>query len=276
MSADTARTSACATLSLSNVCEKSGLEMCGARTRACRVDTRVDAPLAPPGRPAILFGPGDQSRLHWIVLDIECNSLPLPLIPYPMIVRFPLPERLSGPAEQAIRFPSRVTFQRFHQPARRYLRQQQHMDMVGHHHETGKLVMSECRPPMQGLHHQARDGLLAEEHGTSSSGVQLAVQPDESLAGRGFVVWREMVRTNAAVKVPGKKQPAILGIEVRKAANGEHIQLVGLSREKSRVSACATSREKFAALRVHHPQRMCSRPPDGACWRGGGPHRPGT
>ena len=73
------------------------------------VCARRGAPLAPPGRPEILFGPGNQSRLHRIVLDIERNSTPLPLAPYPMIVRFPLPERLSGTAEQAIRFPSRVT-----------------------------------------------------------------------------------------------------------------------------------------------------------------------
>src|ERR1017187_5891586 len=129
------------------------------------------------------------------------------------------------------------------------------MNMVGHHHETPKLIMSECRSPMQRLYHQAGDSLLAREPSPPASRVQLMVQPDESLAGRGFAGWWEVVWTNAPVKVPGKKQPAILWIQVRKAAHGAHMQLVESSREKSRLrnagvdtsvdaarkSACATA-----------------------------------
>jgi len=43
--------------------------------------------------------------------------------------------------------------------------------------------MSERFPTVQGLHHQAGDGLLAKEHGTGTSRIQLAIQPDEGLAG---------------------------------------------------------------------------------------------
>ena len=98
------------------------------------------------------------------------------------------------------------------------------MNMVRHHHEGSQLIMSEFRPPMQGLHHQIRDGTLAEEHGTSTRHVQLSVQPDEGLTGRRFVGRREVARTDSAVKAPGKKQPAILGIKVRQAANGDHTE----------------------------------------------------
>jgi hypothetical protein len=96
------------------------------------------------------------------------------------------------------------------------------MNMVRHHHERSWFIMAEFRPPAQGLYHQASDGFLAKEHGTGMSHVQLAVQPDESLTSRRFVGWRELVATDSAVKTPGKKQPAILGIEVRQAANGDH------------------------------------------------------
>ena len=98
------------------------------------------------------------------------------------------------------------------------------MNMVRHYDERSEFIMSQFRPPVQGLYHQASDGVLAKEHGTGTSHVQLVVQPDESLTGRRLVGWREVVRTDSAVKAPGKKQPAILGIKVRQAANGGHTE----------------------------------------------------
>jgi hypothetical protein len=100
-----------------------------------------------------------------------------------MVVRFSLPKWLAASAQQTIRFMSGATFQGFQQPAGRNLRQQQHMNMVRHHHERGQFIMPEFRTTMQRLDHQARDGVLAKEHRAIASRVQLAVQPGESLTG---------------------------------------------------------------------------------------------
>ena len=174
-----------------------------------------------------------------------------------MIVGFPLPEWLSRPAQQTIRLARGAPLQRLQQPAGRHLRQQQHMNMVRHHHERSKLIMPEFRPTMQGLYHQVRDGVLAKEHGASTSHVQLAVQPDESLTGRRLVGWREAIRTDSAVKAPGEEQPATLGIKVRQAANGDHTehQWDGVAKN------LASTRVSTRHARVRAPQlgRRCDR-----------------
>jgi hypothetical protein len=66
---------------------------CGARTRACRVETFLDACT----RLRILFWEHDQSSVQGIVLNVYSDALEFGLVSSPVVVRLLLPEGLGCP-----------------------------------------------------------------------------------------------------------------------------------------------------------------------------------
>ena len=95
--------------------------VCGARTLACRVHTRVNA-VAPSRictRPRIILGSRNQPRLHWIPFNVTGDLAPLPLISHPMIVGLALPKLLPSAIQQPVRFPRCNALERFQQQAGR-------------------------------------------------------------------------------------------------------------------------------------------------------------
>jgi len=100
-----------------------------------------------------------------------------------MVVRFSLPERLSGSAQQEIGLTSCEAFQRLEQAARLHQRKQQDMDMIGHDHKRTELVMPEFDSTLDGIHHQSYNCVLAEEQWAPASGIQVAIDPNEGLTG---------------------------------------------------------------------------------------------
>ena len=188
---------------------------CGARTRACRVATHGDAARA---GPPVFFSSCNQTNLDRVVLYVSRNPVPLRLVPDPVVVRFALPEWLPSPAQHAVCFPRRAAFQRLEQAAGWDQRQQQNVDLIGHHDVGAKLVVAEAGAPLHGSHDQARHGLLAKIHRTGTRPIQWAVNPDEGLASRAFVRRRVANGKQAAVEAPGDEQPPAWRVDVRQAA----------------------------------------------------------
>src|SRR6266446_6401267 len=74
----------------------------GTAYRSCR---RLAGPVWPRrmrSRPAIFFSLRNHSRFRRIVLDIGGNALPLFLASDPVVVRFPLPEQLTGSSQHPV------------------------------------------------------------------------------------------------------------------------------------------------------------------------------
>jgi hypothetical protein len=84
-------------------------------------------------------------------------------------------------------------------------RQQQNVHRIGHHDKRTKLVVAKFDASLQGIHNQARNGLLAKIHRTAVRPVQLAINPDKGVASRAFVRRRVMTGKEAAVQVPGNE-----------------------------------------------------------------------
>ena len=238
---------------------------CGARTRACRVHTPVNAKIRISTRPRIILNPRNQTRLPWIPLDIPSNTIPLSLIPHPMIVRFALPELLAGPVQQSIRLARRRTLQRFQKMGRCYQGLQKDVNVVRHDCEGPQLVVAEINSSMQRVQDDLRDAGLPQILRTGPGGVEAAVNPSEGFSRCGGVVAglslgrrRVPAGRETSVQRPSYEQPAAFGIRVGKTAARVHESLVALCVIKSRVhmsvnvarrSACGTSSEACATSR---------------------------
>jgi hypothetical protein len=243
---------------------------CSARTRACRVHTRVNAgrvfarvralrqPFTPfwvGARPGIVLDLCHQPRLYRIPLDVPRDPVPFTFIPHPAIVRFAPPERLSCASQQLIRFPRRKSLERLKELARRYQRKQQHVDVVCHDRKRSKLVMTEFPAFKERIDYPLRDRVLLEEHGAGASFVEVAVHPHEGFASSTFARRREPGRWQAAVQVPSDEQPAVLWVDVGKAALNFHFTISAIWSPKISV-AHALVRAVFAHLRTEGLGRL--------------------
>jgi hypothetical protein len=229
----------------------------GARTRACRVHTRVNAWVsvrvnAQPrisARPRIILDPRNQAGLHRIPLDVASNAVPLLLVANPVIVRLTLPELLAGMVQQSIGLACGRSLKRFQKMGRRYDGPQEYVNVVGHDYEGSKLVVAELDSSVQGVYEKLGDAGLSQRPRTHPCCVEVAVNPGESFSRRGFGRWREPAGRKASVQRPGYEKPPTLGIRMGKPAAGVHDSLVVFHAIKSRVhtsvnaarkSACAT------------------------------------
>ena len=223
----------------------------GARTRACRIHTRVNArgcvrantracarvnpELGICTRPLVILDPRNQPRLHGIPLDIPSNPTPLLLIANPMIVRLTLPKLLAGSVQQSIRIARRRSFERFQELGWRDQRPQEHVNMVCHDYEGPQLVVVEFNSAVQGIDNELRDAGLPKELGARPRVVEITVNPGEGFSRCGLGGWRKLAGRKASVQRPGDEQPMALGIGVRKATARVHESLVALRARKSRV-----------------------------------------
>ena len=197
---------------------------CGARTRACRVHTRVNAwsPLRICTRPRILLHPCSQPRLYRVSLNIFRNPVPLHLISHPMIVGLALPKLFARSTQQPVCVTGRNAFQRFQQQARRYQWQQEQMNVIRHDRPRSELIMPQTLATKQGLDDDCRDPVLPQVHGTGLRCVEVTIHPGEGFAAGNFSGGREMGSWQASEQMPGEEQPAIIRIDVGKAASGSH------------------------------------------------------
>ncbi len=194
----------------------------GARTLACRVHTRVNAKPRVGTRPQIVLNVGNQPSPNRIFPDVSRNPIPLALIANPVIVGLALPEGFAGAIHQSVSFPRGRSLERFQQASRRDQRQQRHMDMVCHGHKRPELVVSQSYASQERIDDNLRDRSLAQEHRAGARRIQIAIDPGEGFAGRGFRGRRKFTSGQAAVQRPCYGQPTVFGIAVGQAASGVH------------------------------------------------------
>jgi hypothetical protein len=129
--------------------------------------------------------------------------------------------------------------QRFQQDAGRNRRQQKHVDMIRHHHEGSEMVLAQALTSKQRFDDQCGDRFAPQMHGTRVRSIQIAVHSREGFAIGDFTGWRKMGAGQAAVQMPGEEKPAVIGIDVGKAALGRHAQVSGVQTAKlSRSHEC--------------------------------------
>ncbi len=214
---------------------------CGARTRACRVHTRVNA-FAPSRictRPRIVFNSRNQASLHWIPLNVPGDLTPFSFITNVMIVRLALPKLLARAMQQPISLPSRDALQRFQQQARRDPRQQKHVNMIGHDHERPEMILSQILAAKQRLDYQRGHRFASQTHRTGVRSIQVPIHPHKSFTIRDFAGWWKMRARQASVQIPGQEEPTVVGVQVGEAALGGHALNSGaLPKKLSRSHEC--------------------------------------
>jgi len=214
---------------------------CGARTRACRVHTRVNAltPFRMSTRPRIILRPSNQLGLHRIPLDVGGNPVPLQIIPNPMIVGFSLPKLLTRAVQQPVGFPRRDALQSLEQQARRDPRQQEHVDVIRHDDKRSKPILAHSITAKQRFDYQRGDCLVLQVQGARVSPIEKSIHPCKSFAPGNLARRRKVGSRQTSIQVPGEEQPRIVGIDVRKAALGRHALNSGTSGYKiSRSHEC--------------------------------------
>ena len=234
---------------------------CGARTRACRVHTCVNAkqvhPIAPlrvSARPSIILNLRNQPGLDWIVFNVPSNPLPLTFIPHPVIIRLPSPKLLTSSSQQLICLPRRNAFEGLKQFTRRNPRKQKHVDMVGHNGKRSELVMTEFRTFEERIGHKLRDRVLLEKRWPGASSIQVPIHPDERFTRSALRGRRESRAWQTPVQVPGNEQPTILRINMRQPPLRVHTTVSVISPGKLSV-AHALVRAVFALLRTQSSRR---------------------
>jgi len=128
------------------------LSVSGADTRVCRLDNRVEASLLVRAGPPVVLGAFYEPCLYRIGFNVRCNARILFLIANPMIVRFGLPEWLARAVKHPVRLPRGEALQRLQQTAEIHYWQQQNVYVIGHHHKSSQLVVTQCDTFMQTLH----------------------------------------------------------------------------------------------------------------------------
>ena len=198
--------------------------VCGARTHACSVHTRVNAFSPPPisTRPCIFLGSANQPGLHRIFLNVSRDPLPLANVAHATVVRFPLPERFARSPQYSVRLSRRDALKRLQQQARRRQRLQQHVHMVRHNHKRAWIVLPQVGSFENGSNHQFRNAFLPQEHGTGSRMVEISIHPNEGLSAREFSRRRVSGMGKAPMQVPTNKEPVVGRVDVRQPSSRIH------------------------------------------------------
>jgi hypothetical protein len=196
----------------------------GARTHACSVHTRVNASSPPLMRtgPNIFLSLANHPSLHRVILYIRQNPLPLPIVSNPMVVRFPLPERLTRSPKYKVRPSGGNAFERLQQQARSHHRQQQHMHMVRHDGKCPEMVLAQFNPFEQRSNHQLGDSVLSQEYRTGSRAIHISVHPNKCLPARELIGRRISPMGKAPVQIPSKEEPLVFRIDVGQPAGRLH------------------------------------------------------
>ena len=177
----------------------------GAGTRACRLDNRVEAFAGICARPPVLLRFRRQACLDRIVLDIGSYSRMLAFVADPMVVGFPLPERLPGETKDAVCFVGGGSLHRLQQTAWMDFGEQQGVDVIRHDDECSQFEVAQGDAFVQGIDHDAGDGGLTQIHGPARGLVQVAIDPNERFTGRSFGRGWETAMRETAMEVPGEE-----------------------------------------------------------------------
>jgi hypothetical protein len=193
-----------------------------AGTCACRADTSVGAG----ARPGIILRSRHQSRLNRIVLDIPDNPTHLNVIADPVIVRFPVPEGFPGSPKNFIGFTGSESFQSSKQAWRRNLRQEQYVDMIGHQNPSPQFIVAKFSTAMQGGDYQLRDRFEPQVQRAFLRGIEIAVHPNECLAGGELARRRVSPLGNAAMQMPRSEDPFSFRVKMGQAAHRPLVSFV--------------------------------------------------
>ena len=210
------------------------------------------------GPPEVLCA-RDYSRSYRVLLNVPRSPVPLRLVPHPMVIRFALPERLTGATQQSIRLSRGEAFQRFEQLTGSFQWQQQHVDMVGHDGECAQPVMTEFDPFEQGRHNYFGDGYLPQVQRPRCCSIEITVHPNEGLSCGELVRWRIPVYGKTPMQVPRDEWPAMLGMHVRESAGCDHCFEVRVNHQKSRQASPGVA-TRHARVRAPQTQGQTQAP----------------
>ncbi len=217
---------------------KSSDRTCGVHT--CGVHTHVNASpvFRVSTRPRITLGLRHQSSFNRIPLDIPRDPMPFRFVSDVVVVRFPLPKRLSRSSEDAICFPCRCALQRLQQQTRVNSRQQKHVDMIRHHDPRPKLVMAEAFATKQRPNNYFGDRFLAQVQRPRMCAVQIPIHRSKHHSIHHLPRRWELRMWKTSVQAPGYEEPPIPRIDVRKMGVG-HQRVSGVVEQKiSRSHEC--------------------------------------
>ena len=190
--------------------------------RACNGGFSPRSP-RPSTRPPVLLRPRRQSRHHRVVLDVPDHFSHFLPIPHPPVIRLRLPKGFPCSAQEQVRVASGTPFDSPHHFARIHQRPDQQMDMVRHHHPRKHFTETiYFRGVANAPADQFCDIRPSQPHWSGASGVQIAVHPDEGLAGGRRMSGRRIAALReASVEMPGDKERAVLGMPMWKATLGD-------------------------------------------------------
>jgi len=202
---------------------------CGARTRACRVHTRVNAwpPSRIRARPGIILRRFNQSSFHGIPFNIVRDPAPLRLIPNPMVIGFPLPKLLASSVQQPIGLTRSDSLQRFKQQAGRNRGQQKQVDMIRHDDERPEPILAQFVAAKKRFDYQRGYRVTPHVHRSRLGPVKVAIHPRESFAAGNLAARRKVRTGQTPVELPGGEQPRVVWIDVVEAALGFHRRCSG-------------------------------------------------
>jgi hypothetical protein len=185
---------------------------CGAGTRARR------AGLHPGARPSVVPRTRDNSGFDRVVLDVPRDLLELSIVPDPVVIRFTLPEGLTGATENLVGRAGGHTFQSAEQKRRGSFGEDQRVNMVAHQNPGTEFVVPAFNPLIQRCDYQVRDRFQAQIHRPLLSGIEIPVNPDKRLSSREFSRRRISRLRKTPVQMPCGKEPFSFGKDVRQAA----------------------------------------------------------
>ncbi len=218
-----------------------------ARRSACATQVKMGLPARVGAGPQVVSGVGSQARTDGIIFDVRKDSIEFGLVANPMVVVFLLPKRLAGAAEETIRLASGRTFKRTHEFCGINQWEQENVDVIAHQGKSSHAEVHEFEPGEDRFNDNLSDGRIAEVHGACAGGIEVAIYAGEGFARSNFAGRGKAIGGQASMQMKGDKQPATVGIGMRKPSSSHTIWwamrrkiLVDTSVDAARKSACAT------------------------------------
>jgi len=186
-----------------------------ARTRACRVETHLDATTRPPILPHGFHDPS----LHRIIFDITPNPIELLLIPNPLIVRFLLPKRTPSASQNPIPLPCGHALQRLHQMADTDFRQNQQMNMIRHNGVSIKFIVTQLHALINRLHNHICDSRFLQVQRPPARSIQIPIHARKCFTSRHLRGRHCHRRRQTPVQTPGNKKSLSFRINMQQPSS---------------------------------------------------------
>jgi hypothetical protein len=169
----------------------------------CGQDTRVGACARPP----VILRTLNQPCFNRIVPNVPPDPAHLDVVANPVLVGFPLSERVSGEPEDFISLACSSALQPAKQKGRSSLRQQQDVNVIGHQHPRPKLIVPKIDAAQQRSNYELGNRFQIQIQRTLPGRVEIPVNPDESLASGKLPRRRVSPLRQTAVQIPGSENP---------------------------------------------------------------------